>query len=635
MKLTQLFKLKLKAKLLVFILTSFTIIYAFALGYVSINLRKNAYYNSKEAIRLTSFEYKNLIQHDLNKLQEVVVSNRNVYNRYEMLPRASLDFYYDQICISWLENSPQILAVWQVWEIRAFDPSYSLKNGRYRNVYVRKDNRIDIVRQKVDMHNLNMEHLPYYRSRKQNVQEMYEPYYDITTPELANILMTSLVAPIQKNGQFIGIVGIDIRLDNMKNIISEIKPFEGTVSYLLSKNRTIVAHKDATQIGKRFLAGFKGDSTNFVKSIEATQKREYSTFEYINPADGRRFFVGMVPIAIGNIPDTWTLGIEVPVDVIMKDANQIFYKSMTFGVVGLILMYVIVWIIASRIIEPIQASVLFAKEVAQGNLDTSIEIKSNDEIGELSASLRNMAEKLKEIISEIIQGSDEISKVSTQLSVLSNQVSSGTANQAASSEEISSSIEEMVANIYQNSENAQNTKQIALKVSEDIKRGYESSKKTAEFMILITRKISIIEEISRQTNILSLNAAVEAARAGVYGRGFAVVAAEVKKLAERSQIAANEIMALTRSGVQISTQSGEELAKIIPEIEKTSMLVQEISASSFEQRSGAEQVNNAIQSLNEVTMQNSESARVLANNASELTKLTETLNDLVLYFSIK
>jgi methyl-accepting chemotaxis protein len=634
MKVLSAIHLKLKAKLLVFILVSFTVIYAITLGYVSVNLKENAYENSKEIIRRTSYEYKNLIEHDLNKLQQVVVSNRNVYNRYELIPRDQLNFYYDQICISWLENTPQILSVWQVWEIKALDPTYTMKNGRYRNIYVREGSKTSIVRQKVDMNN-NEITLPYYQARKSNKQELWDPYYDVTTAELANILMTSLIAPIQKNGEFIGILGIDISLDNMNSIISEMKPYEGSVSYLLSRNRTVVAHSEANRIGKPFFANFAGDSLLHHQSINSSNELVNSTFEYINSTDGRKYFVGMVPIEVGEIPIPWTLGIEVPVDVIMKKADDVFYKSLFIGFGGLVLMYLIVWLIATRIVIPVQKSVIFAREISQGNLEASIDITSNDEIGELSASLQEMATRLKAIINEIRDGSDEISQASIQLSVSSNELSSGASNQAASSEEISSSMEEMVANIQQNSENAHLTEQIAVRASKDVKKGYESTRTAAESMVEISRKITIINEIAKQTNILALNAAVEAARAGEQGRGFAVVAAEVKKLAERSQKAAKEIIDLTKHGVEISTRSGEELAAIIPDIEKTALLVQEISTASYEQKSGAEQVNMAIQSLNEVTQQNTEAANVFANNATELTSLAQKLKESIAFFRVR
>ncbi|MDY0199673.1 MAG: methyl-accepting chemotaxis protein [Tenuifilaceae bacterium] len=627
------FRKSLKINLLASILGAFTLIYGVALAYLSTNFRSNSYSDSAEVIKHTSYENKNLIEYDLGKLMEVSTAYRDIYNRYQYINEEDRNFFYDQLCYAWLEGNPDILSVWQVWEIRAFDPTYNLKNGRYRNVYVRKGDSIEVVRQKTDMNNLDIDN-QYYHSRKRNIEEIWTPYYDVHTEELANILMTSIMAPIRRNGEFIGVIGIDISLENMGNIISEIMPFDGTVSYLLADDRTVVAHTNKELIGKKLLPSLKADTTIFDKAIRTTHNREYDSFEYKNPYDGNDYIVAMVPIVIGNSPFTWTLAIEAPVKVVMKKANAIFYRSLIFGVLGLVLMYIIIWVIATRLVSPIKESVEFAKQIADGDLNVKIKINREDEVGELMGTLEGMAAKLKNIIGEIISSSDDLVGSSDELLSSSNQILSGASGQASSSEEISASMEEMVANIQQNNDNSRATEKIAQKASDEVKNGYESSKLALEAMTKIDGRISIITEIAKQTNILALNAAVEAARAGEYGKGFAVVAAEVKKLAERSQEAAKEIVDLTKHGVSISNQSGNELSAIIPEIERTAELVKEISMSSAEQQIGAEQVNNAIQELNLVTQQNTETANVSAGKASDLAELADRLKDLVSYFKI-
>ncbi|MFW6248757.1 MAG: methyl-accepting chemotaxis protein, partial [Bacteroidota bacterium] len=204
----------------------------------------------------------------------------------------------------------------------------------------------------------------------------------------------------------------------------------------------------------------------------------------------------------------------------------------------------------------------------------------------------------------------------------------------SSAEEVSSSMEEMASNIQQNTDNSQQTEKIAIKAADSIKEGNESTEVSVKSMKDIAEKISIINDIAFQTNILALNAAVEAARAGEHGKGFAVVAAEVRKLAERSKVAADEIDDLSRNGVSISEKAGQQLADIVPEIEKTAKLVQEISAASIEQNSGAEQVNSAIQQLNQVTQQNAAAAEEMATSSEELAGQADQLKDLIGFFSI-
>jgi methyl-accepting chemotaxis protein len=192
----------------------------------------------------------------------------------------------------------------------------------------------------------------------------------------------------------------------------------------------------------------------------------------------------------------------------------------------------------------------------------------------------------------------------------------------------------MAANIKQNSDNAQQTEKIAIKAAED---GNESGKAVAETVVAmkeIAGKISIIEEIARQTNLLALNAAIEAARAGEHGKGFAVVASEVRKLAERSQTAAAEINKLSASSVQIAEKAGEMLARIVPDIQKTADLVQEITAASNEQSSGAEQINKAIQQLDQVVQQNASASEEMASTATELLSQAEQLQNTIGFFKI-
>lgn len=291
-------------------------------------------------------------------------------------------------------------------------------------------------------------------------------------------------------------------------------------------------------------------------------------------------------------------------------------------------------ITAKGITGPLNKGVAFGKAIAEGNLTAELDVNQKDEIGILTSALSDMAHKLRSIAREINGAADNVASGSEQLSASAQEMSQGATEQAASVEEISSSMEEMAANINQNADNAVQTEKISIKTSDDAEEGGKAVKDTVAAMKDIAEKISIIEEIARQTNLLALNAAIEAARAGEHGKGFAVVASEVRKLAERSQSAAAEISELSTSSVQIAERAGSLLSTIIPDIRKTADLVQEITASCNEQRTGAEQVNSSVQQLDQVIQQNASVSEEMASSSEELSAQAMALQDSVSFFKL-
>ncbi len=273
-----------------------------------------------------------------------------------------------------------------------------------------------------------------------------------------------------------------------------------------------------------------------------------------------------------------------------------------------------------------------AEEIASGNL--TVKIKERSDQDKLMQAMANMVASLTEVASNIQTVASQVMTGSQEMSASSEQLSQGATEQSAAVEEVSSSMEQMAANIKQNSDNAQQTEKIALKAATDGRDGGKSVSETVTAMKEIASKISIIEEIARQTNLLALNAAIEAARAGEHGKGFAVVASEVRKLAERSQTAAAEINKLSASSVQIAERAGEMLARMVPDIQKNADLVQEITAASNEQSSGAAQINKAVQQLDQVVQQNASASEEMASTATELLSQAEQLQSTIAFFKL-
>lgn len=342
---------------------------------------------------------------------------------------------------------------------------------------------------------------------------------------------------------------------------------------------------------------------------------------------------------------------------------------LTISTIALLLGVFITLFITRSISVPLNKIVRMIQAIGQGDLGSRLNMDQKDEIGALAVSLDAFAENMQEevltafnylsagnftftangvikeplaetnrslteLVSQIVGASDVVNIGSQTVSESSTVMSQGASEQAASAEEAAASVEEMTATIRQNAANAKETESLALKVSANAREGGEAVDKTVSAMKQIADKISIVEEIARQTNLLALNAAIEAARAGEQGKGFAVVAAEVRKLAERSQVAAAEINELSVNSVEVADKAGQLINTMVPDIEKTTDLIQEISAACNEQESGADQINQSIQRLDNIIQTNASSAEEITSTAEELSGQADQMQTLVSKFVV-
>jgi len=320
----------------------------------------------------------------------------------------------------------------------------------------------------------------------------------------------------------------------------------------------------------------------------------------------------------------------------MLDSFNRFPKIIFIISIVIIALAAIAGFLTSRSITvPIRKGVAFAKAIEEGDLTAKVNIKQDDEIGELAASLENMAAKLNEMVAGISETAEQINSASVEITEKTADLSEGANTQASNSEELASSMEEMTANIQQNTNNSKETEKISISAARQSEEVGKVSNESLESIKNIAAKITIISDIAFQTNILALNAAVEAARAGEHGKGFAVVAAEVRKLAERSKIAAEEIESYSQSSVSTTEKAEKLIQQVVPDIEKTAKLIQEIAAASHEQNSGAEQVNNALQNLNQITQQNVALFEGLKTQADGLSSQALNLNEIIGYFKVR
>lgn len=443
---------------------------------------------------------------------------------------------------------------------------------------------------------------------------------------------------LNDNGKPVMYVGSRVMIDDKLAgfIISSIDL--APIFYILTNN------EEDSKTGESYIVGSDlklRSNTRFIKdnailkhkvNTIATQKvfEGYKGLEIITDYRGEEVLSSFNHIDIDGLE--WAIITEINKDEIFAARNSLINSIIIVSIIVLLVMFPSLYFIGRLMVKPLKLEIEFAKKLADGQLNAELDIHQKDEMGVLADSLRVMAIKTREVIETVINAANNLADASFQISGASQDISTGASQQASSIEEVSASIEEMTSNIQQNADNARKTEKITKDVNIQVADGSKVVLSTVDAMELIADKISIISDIAFQTNILALNASVEAARAGEYGKGFGVVASEVGKLADKTKTAAAEINSISKSSVDVAEKTKNIMGDLVPAIQTSSLLVQEISAASKEQKDAASQINNAIQMLNDISQQNAASSEEMATNSEELSGQAEQLLNVISHF---
>ena len=433
----------------------------------------------------------------------------------------------------------------------------------------------------------------------------------------------SISCPVRQEGKITGALVSIISIQTFASkFIDTVKIGESGYLTVLDDKGTVISHPDKTKITKLNIP----DTFSWGKEVVSNPSGMVS---YSFEGEKRILFFKKSDAT------SWIIASIIPEKELFAQAYAIgLFIAIAAVIMVLVIGVGISLLLNINVIKPVNGLVNIAKRLAAGDLTASVETNKRDEIATLTLALGDMVKQVKAVVTHIAQASASVSTSSEEFSETASSISEGATRQAASVEEVSASMEEMANNISKNAENAQETEHISTATAKKAEEGGNVVGKTVEVMKQIADKISIVEEIARQTNLLALNAAIEAARAGEHGKGFAVVAAEVRKLAERSGTAAAEISELSSSSVEVADEAGRMLADLVPEIQRTSQLVHEISVASNKQNAGAGQINSTVRELDTIVQQYASAAEEMAASSNVMSELASDMQQSISFFNV-
>lgn len=605
-----------------------TILYISIVGIILTRFKRNAVGDARVLTEHLAMEYAKMGTADLNEEMNLARGMVAAFKTNWQNGNAADEDFYHTMLENIAKECNDIMALWVNMELKQVDKNYLKNYGRERHTLVTLKGQEGFISEKLNLDGDDTEG-DYYNLKTSKIIEFSEPYFDTYGSDTTHYLMSSVCVPVlDDDKKFMGLAGIDFSLNRLMPFVKQIVPYQGTQAMVVSYKGVVVAHPNTQMIMKDVDQIWSGEH-NLKQSI--LNAKSVSFEEDLN---GESYYVSMAPIVLSKCDTPWALVLQVPKKSVLAAVNRTITLSIVICLIGLLLLGTIIYFLSHQIIDPLKKCIGFAGEIGDGNLTQNLKVKADNEIGILADSLNTMASQLRDMVTNISDGTNVLFETTGNLTHSSEKLITMVDQQEVSSNKANQTVSELSSFFRNSTETTSNAKKISDETTSMVQQSAMLFQSSIASLNSISNKINVINDIAFQTNILALNATVEAARAGKAGLGFAVVADEVRKLADLSKVAATEIHKLSLETKGQSEEAGETLKLTFQQIGEYSKIISVLHNQSEQQKESISQILDIVGILKQMTGSNTEQAVSIDQTAQELKIQTEKLKNLTSRFRL-